>query len=43
MDKKTIGDGIRFERIRRLTGYLSSTERFNEAKKTEEKDRVKHY
>lgn len=32
-----------FERIRRITGYLVGTvDRFNNAKKTEEKDRVKH-
>ncbi|MCX7709301.1 MAG: anaerobic ribonucleoside triphosphate reductase [Clostridia bacterium] len=34
---------IRFERIRRITGYLVGTlERFNDAKRAEEKDRVKH-
>ncbi len=34
---------IRFERIRRITGYLVGTlERFNDAKKAEERDRVKH-
>lgn len=32
-----------FERIRRITGYLVGTlDRFNNAKKSEEKDRVKH-
>lgn len=32
-----------FERIRRITGYLTGTlDRFNDAKKAEEKDRVKH-
>ena len=32
-----------FERIRRITGYLVGTlERFNNAKRAEEKDRVKH-
>ena len=32
-----------FERIRRITGYLvGTTERFNNAKRAEEKDRVKH-
>lgn len=32
-----------FERIRRITGYLVGTlDRFNDAKKSEEKDRVKH-
>ena len=36
-------DGVRFERIRRITGYLVGTlERFNDAKKAEERDRVKH-
>lgn len=33
-----------FERIRRITGYLVGTlERFNNAKRAEERDRVKHY
>ena len=32
-----------FERIRRITGYLVGTlERFNDAKRAEERDRVKH-
>lgn len=32
-----------FDRIRRITGYLvGTTERFNNAKQAEEKDRVKH-
>lgn len=36
-------DGIPFDRIRRITGYLVGTlDRFNDAKKAEEKDRVKH-
>ncbi len=36
-------DGIPFERIRRITGYLvGSLERFNDAKRAEVKDRVKH-
>ena len=40
---KTIGDGVGFERIRRITGYLVGTvDRFNNGKKAEEKDRVKH-
>ena len=40
MDK---GKGIKFERIRRVTGYLAGTvDRFNNAKRAEEKDRVKH-
>ncbi len=33
----------KFERIRRITGYLvGTTDRFNNAKKAEERDRVKH-
>lgn len=33
----------KFERIRRITGYLvGTTERFNDAKRSEEHDRVKH-
>lgn len=36
-------DGMRFERIRRITGYLVGTlDRFNNAKKAEEHDRIKH-
>ena len=43
MKDKKIGEGIGFERIRRITGYLvGTTERFNNGKKAEEKDRVKH-
>ncbi len=34
---------VKFERIRRITGYLvGSVERFNDAKRAEERDRVKH-
>lgn len=37
------GEGVKFERIRRITGYLVGTlDRFNNGKKAEEKDRVKH-
>ncbi len=36
-------DGIPFQRIRRITGYLVGTlDRFNNAKRAEERDRVKH-
>lgn len=36
-------EDIPFERIRRITGYLVGTlERFNDAKRAEEHDRVKH-
>ncbi|MBE6464880.1 MAG: anaerobic ribonucleoside triphosphate reductase [Eggerthellaceae bacterium] len=35
--------GVKFERIRRITGYLVGTlDRFNDAKRSEEHDRVKH-
>lgn len=38
-----VGEGVGFERIRRITGYLVGTlDRFNDAKRCEEKDRVKH-
>ena len=40
---KKIGEGVGFERIRRITGYLVGTmDKWNDAKKAEEKDRVKH-
>ena len=36
-------ESVPFERIRRITGYLVGTvERFNNAKRAEEHDRVKH-
>ena len=39
-----IGTNIRFERIRRITGYLVGTlDRFNNGKAAEERDRVKHF
>ena len=42
-EERKIGEGVGFERIRRITGYLVGTvERFNNGKKSEEKDRVKH-
>lgn len=38
-----IGAGVKFERIRRITGYLVGTvDRFNNAKRAELRDRVKH-
>lgn len=41
--KTLIGEGVGFERIRRITGYLVGTlDRFNNAKRAEEHDRVKH-
>lgn len=38
-----LGEGVKFERIRRITGYLVGTmDKWNDAKKAEERDRVKH-
>ena len=38
-----VGEGVKFERIRRVTGYLVGTlDRFNDGKRAEERDRVKH-
>lgn len=38
-----VGEGVKFERIRRVTGYLvGSLDRFNNAKRQEVQDRVKH-
>lgn len=38
-----MGEGVKFERVRRITGYLVGTmEKWNDAKKAEERDRVKH-
>ncbi len=40
---RTEKDGVPFQRIRRITGYLVGTlDRFNNAKRAEEQDRVKH-
>ena len=40
---RTEADGVPFERIRRITGYLVGTlDRFNNGKRAEERDRVKH-
>ena len=40
---KEVGNGVGFERIRRITGYLVGTlDRFNNGKRAEERDRVKH-
>lgn len=39
-----VGKGVKFERIRRVTGYLTgSLDRWNNAKRAEERDRVKHF
>jgi len=38
-----LGKGVGFERIRRITGYLvGGMDKWNDAKKAEERDRVKH-
>lgn len=38
-----IGKNVKFERIRRVTGYLAGDiSRFNNSKRAEERDRVKH-
>lgn len=38
-----VGKGVKYERIRRITGYLVGTlDRFNNAKRAEEAARVKH-
>lgn len=41
--EKVVGEGQGFERIRRVTGYLAGdVSRFNNGKRAEEHDRVKH-
>ena len=41
--RSTIGQDVKFERIRRITGYLVGTmDKWNDAKRAEEHDRVKH-
>ena len=41
--EKLVGEGVGFERIRRITGYLVGTvDRFNNGKRAKERDRVKH-
>lgn len=43
VDLKYDFDDVPFDRIRRITGYLVGTiDRFNDAKRSEERDRVKH-
>lgn len=42
-EDKIVGNGVGFQRIRRITGYLVGTiDRWNDAKRAEERDRVKH-
>ncbi len=41
--EKKIGEGVPFQRIRRITGYLvGDLARFNNAKRAEVHDREKH-
>lgn len=43
IDRKNSEKNVQFELIRRITGYLVGTmDKWNDAKKAEEKDRVKH-
>lgn len=43
MKAEKLGQGVKFERIRRITGYLVGTlDRWNDAKKAEEHDRIIH-
>lgn len=38
-----VGCGVKFNRIRRITGYINpDVSHFNNAKRAEERDRVKH-
>lgn len=42
-NNKGPGKDVKFERIRRITGYLVGTmDKWNNAKRAEERDRVKH-
>ena len=39
---ESMGTGVNFTRIRRVTGYLAEKDSFNNGKRAELKDRVKH-
>ena len=42
-NNEKLGQGVGFERIRRITGYLVGTmDKWNDAKRAVERDRVKH-
>ena len=42
-NQEKLGQGVGCERIRRITGYLVGTmDKWNDAKRAEERDRVKH-
>ena len=43
-EKIRLGKGVKFERVRRITGYLvGNTDTWCNAKKAELKDRKKHF
>lgn len=43
IENGVIGKGLKFSRIRRITGYLvGDISKWNNAKRAEERDRVKH-
>lgn len=43
VDVSYLAKGEKFERIRRITGYLvGTTDRWNDSKQAEERERVKH-
>lgn len=43
LSPERLGEGVRFERIRRITGYLvGDLSRWNSGKFAEQADRVKH-
>lgn len=39
---KERGQGVPFQRVRRITGYLAYVDSFNNSKRAELRDRVKH-
>ena len=39
---ESLGTGVNFTRIRRVTGYLAEKDSFNNGKRAELKDRIKH-
>ena len=42
-NSEKMGQGVGFERIRRITGYLVGTmDKWNDAKRAEERERVQH-
>ena len=43
LSEEKMGKGVKFDRIRRITGYIvGTTDKWCDAKKAEERDRVKH-